>query len=918
MTPGEHAQTAYALKAEFDQARADDPERARRASADLDDLAAGAGDAEVAGVAAWVAGVLALNLDGNAEEAAKRLEAAAERFRAAGLDERAATVEINTLHALAVLGRYDEAFACGLRAREVCINANDQLRAGQIEQNLGNICFRRDRYHNAETFYRLARDRFEMAGDERQLGQIDTCLATTLVFQHRFRDAEALYERALARAEQTGQADVQAVIECDLGCLALLKGRYDRALDLLERSRRRYAELGMRHESAVAELELADAYLDVNLVPEAADLYRRVIPVFVELSMRAEQARALVALGHAEARIGHATEAHEALDEARRLYVDEENAVGGASVDFAEAQLHYRQGELRECAESAARADAVFSAENAWVRTLLARGLRGEALRADGRLAEAAEVLASTCADAERRDVPQALERCHTSLGLLAAARGDTAEAEAAFERAASAVEGLRALLPSDEFRTAFVTDKLVPLAELTRLALARGGDEGVRRALEYVERGRSRALADLLSGRDWRPEPRDDFEASLVAEIDEVAGELNWLYNRADQSSPQSGAAEVDLKRSIAERETRLAELTRSLEQCGARLAVSEPFDLDRLRAQLGRDTALVEYFAIDGRLGAFVVTDEGVEVVRSLASEDEVLAAVRGLRIQTAALQAGRERVARHADVLAERARRHAARLYDLVIRPVAERALKGRERFAIVPHGALHYVPFALLFDGEKYLVECCEIAYAPSAAVLQRCLDVPSRPLSRALLVGVPDERAPKVEDEIRGVSRLFGDVHVLLGERATAAALRELAPAADVVHLATHARFRSDNPLFSSLRLADGWLTVRDARGLGLSCGLVTLSACETGMSALAPGDEIMGFARGFLSAGAPSLVATLWTVADAETAEVMQSFYAGLLAGRRPSYALRAAQIERIERGDHPFYWAPFVLLGRW
>ena len=79
-----------------------------------------------------------------------------------------------------------------------------------------------------------------------------------------------------------------------------------------------------------------------------------------------------------------------------------------------------------------------------------------------------------------------------------------------------------------------------------------------------------------------------------------------------------------------------------------------------------------------------------------------------------------------------------------------------------------------------------------------------------------------------------------------------------------------------------------------------------------------PGDEILGFARAFLSAGACSLVATLWTVADEETAAIMEAFYRRLLAGTGPSAALRGAQLERVANGDHPFYWAPFVLLGRW
>jgi CHAT domain-containing protein len=109
--------------------------------------------------------------------------------------------------------------------------------------------------------------------------------------------------------------------------------------------------------------------------------------------------------------------------------------------------------------------------------------------------------------------------------------------------------------------------------------------------------------------------------------------------------------------------------------------------------------------------------------------------------------------------------------------------------------------------------------------------------------------------------------------------------------------------------------------VREACALNLRCRLVTLSACETGVNAIAPGDELIGLARGFFAAGAPSLVVSLWTVDDEAAARLMRLFYARLLAGDLPGAALRAAQRELLAgNGDdaHPFFWAPFVLMGRW
>ena len=119
-------------------------------------------------------------------------------------------------------------------------------------------------------------------------------------------------------------------------------------------------------------------------------------------------------------------------------------------------------------------------------------------------------------------------------------------------------------------------------------------------------------------------------------------------------------------------------------------------------------------------------------------------------------------------------------------------------------------------------------------------------------------------------------------------------------------------------MFSSLHLGDGWLNVRDAYDIDLSCAMVTLSACETGMNAVAPGEELIGLARGFFSAGTASLLVSLWTVDDASTAELMTGVYAGMRDGLRPADALARAQRVLIERYGHPYYWSAFAIHGRW
>jgi tetratricopeptide (TPR) repeat protein len=322
-----------------------------------------------------------------------------------------------------------------------------------------------------------------------------------LTKQHHFRDAARLYEQALARAEAESLDVTQAEIECNIGYLALVQGRYDEALNYLERSRRRYATLGMPHESAIAEQEIADAYLELNLLPEAAAIYDKIIPQFAEQGMRAEQARALAHNGQVRLLLGDIDQARWLLAQAHALYETEDNAVGAAITRLSEAYLHYTEQDCAGALTIAEQAERPLAAAGVRGKVLLARWLRGDCLRALGQQEDARVLLEAARLQAEREAVPQIAQRCYASLGLLATAEGQRSEAETYFKRAIETIEALRAPLPAEEFRTAFVADKLVPYSEMVRLCLVDGSPERIREALNYVERARSRALVDMLGG---------------------------------------------------------------------------------------------------------------------------------------------------------------------------------------------------------------------------------------------------------------------------------------------------------------------------------------------------------------------------------------------------------------------------------
>jgi CHAT domain-containing protein len=263
-------------------------------------------------------------------------------------------------------------------------------------------------------------------------------------------------------------------------------------------------------------------------------------------------------------------------------------------------------------------------------------------------------------------------------------------------------------------------------------------------------------------------------------------------------------------------------------------------------------------------------------------------------------------------HLPLLTQRAQHRAQQLHALIWAPMAT-DLGGFEQLLVVPHGVLGAVPFAALDDGRGPLGQRHALAVAPSARVALRGLGRRPRPARRALVMG-ESSRLPHAATEANFVAGLFGNAPAMVGAAATIAALQQGTAEADVVHLACHALFRTDNPRFSALQLHDGLLTVDLAESLDLGPATVVLSACETGLAD--SGDERVGLVRAFLVAGAARVLASLWPVDDEITAGFMAHFYGALRTGDPAALALRRAQDAVRVDHPHPHFWGAFALYG--
>ena len=899
------------------------PTRAVRAAQSLSYLAKINSQPEIIALAAWTDG-LAQMINGQLRRAVDCFDDAQEKFQTLNQNHTAASTQVGKLYPLAMLGRFDEAIECGMRARQVFLDCKDYAAAGRVEHNLGNTFQHSDRFEAAESFLRQARARFVVLDDPKQLAQIINSLAYVLSRRYQFREAEQFYREALKFATQAELTVTKAEIESNLGYFSLFQGRYDRALEFLEKARASYAELGMPHESAIAELEMADAYLELNLYSEAAAVYARVIPLFSEIGMSIQHARGLTNFARVQFVDGKAAKSYRLLDAARQIFVSCRSEGGEATVLLTKAQFLFAEGKFEETIKTLGQTEMPLTRAGIKGALNLADFLRAESWRALGNLSDAQKLLKETLLEAEANEIPPLAARCLTALGLLANTLNDSKTAEDYFRRAVSVIENLRAPLPSEDFRTAFFGDKLTPYNELVKICLE---DEARHvEAFENVEKSRSRALLEMMQRSGRRTNFQTDNEENGVADLNRQIGdlreELNWLYNQINQPSEKdmnrNSAATLNLHEAARTRENHVAELTRqkNLRQPEKFAAGGEAFNFADLQKNLGGDTVLIEFAEIDGEFSAFVAGGAAVRVFPRLCREGEINELLARLHFQLDSLRNNPLLIESHFYELTLRTRRILSELYDLLLRPLE--SATGLRRLVVAPHRALHYVPFHALYDGFGYAIETREISYAPSAGILQNCLRKPRRPLEKALFVGVADERIPFVGEETKTLARLFANSTTLLDAAANFDELTKNTSDIDILHLACHGQFRAENPLFSSLKLYDRWLTVRDVDSLKLNADLVVLSACETGASRIAPGDELLGLARGFFSAGASSLVLSLWNVHDATTVELMKCFYREIRHGKSPAAALRGAQCETMKKRPHPFFWSPFFLVGRW
>jgi CHAT domain-containing protein len=510
----------------------------------------------------------------------------------------------------------------------------------------------------------------------------------------------------------------------------------------------------------------------------------------------------------------------------------------------------------------------------------------------------------------------------HLLAGRLAHDRGHFEAARAEYQEARRCLESLRSNIHTEELKIAFAKNRLQVYEALVDLYLTEDANqESTANALECVEAAKSRSMIEMIFHSGQTLPMGDTGQSELVRRIRDLREDLNWYYHRIEQEQLRTEGSSQNhvhnLQRQVRSREDELLKTLRELpahERENATLETSAGFSLDRLQACLPECAAIVEYFSVGDRLIAIVVTKKGI-AIRPVSLMSRVASHLHLLRYQLSKFRIGSAYIERFQDSLRQTTEGHLESLYDELLAPL--QPLLEVDHIVFVPHGSLHFLPFHALRRKSQYLCDAYTVSYAPSATIFALCQEKSPGQKTRSLVMGIPDQRTPHISFEVQAVAAKLPRSVLLIGERATSTFLREQGGDFGVLHIATHGVYRQDNPMFSGIRLGDGYLNLYDLYQMRLAARLVTLSGCATGMNVVAAGDELIGLQRGLFCAGATTLLLSLWDVHDQSTAELMKSFYERYLASHDMPEALRHAMLEIRERLPHPYYWAPFVLVGK-
>ena len=759
-----------------------------------------------------------------------------------------------------------------------------------------------------------------------KIWEVVALISSGLIYQQlgELQNSLDFYLRGLELTRETGNRQYEASAINNVGYIQNIAGDYEKAIFYYNQSLELEREVGNVRGEAISLNNVGTAYLFLNDLPKAQEFYEKSLVLRREVKDERGEGNTLNNLGLAFVKIG---------DNAKAL------------------EFHTQAYELRK--RLGDKRGEATSLENLG-KTFLALGNKIKAFEYFTQANELANKLG------ERRIIADSFYW----LAVCEKDKGNLSKAIENLENGLQIVEQIRGELISPELRLGYFSTVQQFYELYTNLLVSRyeksKDEKDIALALEMSERARTRSLIELL--QEARVNFRQNVDEKSLETAQELQDALNAKYRQRTQilSGKPTEEQVAKITNEINSLNTELENLQIKIRRENPRyadLTQGTTVSAKEIQALLTDETVLLEYKLGETRSFLWLVTKNSVKIFM-LPARKEIESVAKDFYASIISRDKAKE------TNTAELSKKLSAMLL-----PFSSEIQN--KRLAIVADGVLQFIPFAsLTVANSKYLVETNEIVILPSASVLaelrrtssakklpEKMLAIFADPIFDAndtrLAKNVNSAQKPTELSKILRDFNLGENLPRLLSSRIEAKnisafagknqadlnidfdANRENATSENlanyrILHFATHGFLDTSRPELSGLVLSlydkngkaqDGFLRLNQIYNLNLNSDLVVLSACQTALGKDVRGEGLIGLTRGFMYAGAKRIVASLWKVDDAATAEFMKHFYQNLLQKNlAPSAALRQAQTEmkQIPRFRSPYFWAGFTLQGEW
>ncbi len=781
-------------------------------------------------------------------------------------------------------GDYSEALDWYGKSLAVSQSIQDEANTARTFNNMGAVYSDLGQFETAAEDYRKSLTIAEKIHNGRLIG--NALANQAVIYGHLGDYARALTDlkRTYDISERLGDKRGVVIGLINMGSLFSWQGDVAQAEDYTQRAATLADAAGLKPLSAIASLNLGEAAQLRGDLGLAMTRFERSVAQFKELGDRSNLASALTLQGSTYAEQRNEARAMECFEESLNI----RNAIGASRENaFTFSEIASLQNQLRHY----------------------------EAAR------EAAEKGISIARNSGYRE---AAWRDHLQLGNAYRGLRQLSKAEGEFSASIATIEDLRPdVAGSESEQERFFEYKLEPYQRMIDLLAT---DSRSAEAFQYAERAKARVLIDTLrTGRIRVTELMNEDERKRDEGFRMKLASLNAKLNPDRQQSSSRGLvtpsesnkliAELDHTRlEYAAYRTNLFAQHREWKlQIGGvdTITLAHAFEL-----MPDEHTAMLEFVVTGDHVYLFALTRRSSDEKQNLSvysipiGSDDLSKQIQSFRSQLATRDLGFRSGARH--------------LYSLLLGPAAV-DLAGKRNLIIVPDGVLWELPFqALIKSDERYLLDWAAISYAPSLSAFEEMLKAKGQRRSSSASV---DLVAMGNSNEVQDIAQVYGNnVRIYKGPEARESQFKAIGADAKVVHLAAHAIADNTSPLYSYLLMAkedpasgdDGLLEAWELQRMNLRAELVVLSACETARGRVARGEGIIGLSWSLLLSGVPTTVLSQWKVESDSTSKLMVAFHRYRKSGLKDPEALRRAALDlkRNSTYAHPFYWAPFIVIG--